>query len=215
MPKEHPIFDDIWRSDIEAAKQRVLTDPGVLEERDSSYYQRTSLMVAIYLKKPAIALWLIEHRGQHDVNTRNRFGTTALHWACMFGPLSVVQALVAAGADVSCFSGSLGTPLMCAIRYWESTIVAYLLQQPAVTQSINTIRNCDTALSFACFYNHAPIVQLLDGRPAPTPSSLLVTGHRSPPPYATAARTLLPCSAALCASTSPSARPAPSWMRRA
>jgi ankyrin repeat protein len=160
MAEAHPIFNDITNGYSEAAKQRVLADPGVLEERDK--YRRMPLMVAIQGKRPVLVLLLIDHRRQHDVNTRDDLGRTALHWACMFGPLSVVQALVAAGAGLSCFSSSLGTPLMCAIRYRESDIMAYLLQQPAVTHSINaTSRQGHTALSLACLERQMSVVQLL------------------------------------------------------
>lgn len=69
MAAEHPIFIDILRGDLEAVKQRVLADPAVLEEKGS--YQMTPLIYAITHKKPTIAHWLIDHRGQHDVNTQS------------------------------------------------------------------------------------------------------------------------------------------------
>ena len=95
MPR-HPIFDDISRGDLEAVKQHVLADPAVLEEK--GFEQMTPLLYAIMHKKPTIAHWLIDHRGQHDVNTQSGVRMTALHWACICGPLSIVQALVTSGA---------------------------------------------------------------------------------------------------------------------
>ena len=60
------------------------------------------MIYATYEKKPAIALWLIEHRGQHDLETREKEGWTALHWACRQGLLPVVQALVKAPTPRPC-----------------------------------------------------------------------------------------------------------------
>lgn len=73
----HAIFRDIWDGDLAAVQQRVLASAAVLEERE--YEERiTPLMYAIHRKKPAIALWLIEHRGKHDFDTADRCGRTAL-----------------------------------------------------------------------------------------------------------------------------------------
>ena len=33
MAAEHPIFNDIYRGDVEAVKQHVLANPAVLEEK--------------------------------------------------------------------------------------------------------------------------------------------------------------------------------------
>lgn len=67
-PRDHPIFDDIDCFRIEKAMQRVLVDPGVLEERNWLKY--TPLMYAIMQGKSDIAVWIIQHRGQHDLDTR-------------------------------------------------------------------------------------------------------------------------------------------------
>ena len=93
----HPIFRDINRDDLEAVKQHVLADPTVLEER-GLLMQMTPLTHAIHFLKPIIAHWLIKHRGQHDLSSCSSRGSTALHWACYKGLLSVGQALVATGA---------------------------------------------------------------------------------------------------------------------
>lgn len=63
----HPIFDDIRCYDMGEVKRRVLADHAVLEERGP--HGRTPLIYAIEQQKSAIALWLIEHRGQHDLST--------------------------------------------------------------------------------------------------------------------------------------------------
>jgi len=61
----HPIFNDINRGDLEAVQQPAGAHAAVLEERDNSDCRLTPLMHAICRKKLAIALWLIQHWGQH------------------------------------------------------------------------------------------------------------------------------------------------------
>jgi hypothetical protein len=161
MNHQQPIFFDIMRGDLEEVQRRVLAQPVVLEER-SVGSQRTPLIYAIYERCPNIALWLIQHRGQHDVNSRDRYGRTALHWACYHGQLSVVQALVGAGANPAALDNGGYTPLMLAASFGQPDIVAFLLQLPAAKAAINAISRFDeTALSLASLYGRLCIVQLL------------------------------------------------------
>ena len=46
-----------------------------------------------------MALWIIEHRGQHNLDARDREGQKAAHYASKVAPLPLpfMQALVAAG----------------------------------------------------------------------------------------------------------------------
>ena len=76
--QQHPIFDDIDGGNLEEVQRRVRADAAVLEEREEEWGM-TPLMYAIWERKPAIALWLIEHRGQHDLDTGDTDGETALH----------------------------------------------------------------------------------------------------------------------------------------
>ena len=71
MAAEHPIFNDIHRGNLEAVKQHVLADSAVLKET-TSIGKQTPLLYAIQYESGylPIAHWLIEHRGQHDVNTK-------------------------------------------------------------------------------------------------------------------------------------------------
>jgi hypothetical protein len=71
---------------MEDVQQIVLANPLVLEER--SFSKQTPLIFACaacaerrVTCQPAIALWLIEHRGQHDVNAQDDEAMTAQHWA--------------------------------------------------------------------------------------------------------------------------------------
>ncbi len=71
--QQHPIFDDITRGDLKEVQRWVRADAAVLEERDEED-EMTPLIYAICDHNPAIALWLIEHRGQHDLDTSEN------HW---------------------------------------------------------------------------------------------------------------------------------------
>ncbi len=71
LQQQHPIFDDIVRGNLEEVQRRVRADAAVLEER--GYDERTPLMYASR-GKPAIALWLIEQRGQTTWTLRVRVG---------------------------------------------------------------------------------------------------------------------------------------------
>lgn len=67
-------FDDIRRNDLAAVQLRVLA-----EERKANNWAQTSLMCALDNRQPTIALWLLKHRGQHDLETADDDGWTALH----------------------------------------------------------------------------------------------------------------------------------------
>ncbi len=179
--QDHPIFDDIDHGNLEEVQRRVRADAAVLEERHKElwYAGMTPLAWAIDRRKLAIALWLIEHRGQHDVDSTDCLARTALHRACENSPLSVVQALVGAGANPAALDCSGETPLFYASSYNNHT-VAFLLQQPAVKASIDTIDtgyHSSTALSLASRCGHLSTVQLLhDAGADPT----IPAGQHSP-----------------------------------
>jgi uncharacterized protein len=155
------IFDYIFNGDLEGVKRCVLADPAVLETRTEPFAM-TPLMYAIYFHETAIALWLIEHRGQHNLDSTDRRGFTALHRACGLDQLSVAQALVKVGANPACADGKGFTSLMFATLRNRIDVVAFLLQLPAVRVSIDASSLNDfTALSIASFKGHLSIVQLL------------------------------------------------------
>ena len=138
MP-DHPIFLDIRYGDLEAVKQCVLADATVLDETEDGVLGRTPLIYAVFHEKPAIAHWLIEHRGQHNLDVADFHGDTALNLASVSGPLSLVQALVREGATPSRLAWSRRTQLMMATSNFDT--VAYLLQQPCVRASIDHVDN--------------------------------------------------------------------------
>ena len=161
----HPIFGNIDDGNLEEVQRHVQADAAVLEER-GRLWEMTPLLYAICKKQPAIALWLIEHRGQHDLDTGDTNGTAALQWASGRGLLSVVQALVGAGANLVAPEPEEWTPLAYAACNNHASTVDFLLQQPAVKATIDIIDSDDdgfsyTALSRASCDGYLSIVQLL------------------------------------------------------
>ena len=74
MAAVHPIFAAISRGNEGAVKRYVLADPAVLEDKGPELM--TPLVYAIRHREPTVARWLLEHRGQHDVNTPDRYRWT-------------------------------------------------------------------------------------------------------------------------------------------
>ena len=177
----HPIFDDITGGRLEEVQRRVRADAAVLDEREQ-LWGMTPLMRAGWKCKPAIALWLIEHRGQHDLDSTDFYGATALHFACVKGQLSIVQALARAGANPAALLQCGATPLIWAVGCNRVDIVAFLLQQPAVKVTIDAVTDCfSTALSIASGNGYLSIVQrLLDAGADPTiPAGPVSPLHRA------------------------------------
>ena len=160
--EDHPIFGDIRGGNLEEVQRRVRADASVLEERNS-YAGWTPLMHAMIERQPAIALWLIEHRGQHDLeSTDDHYEQTALHFASCNGLLPAVEALVEAGANPAALDLDVRTPLILAADNNRADVVAFLLQQPAVKATIDAVtRYSCTALSVVSFHGRLDIVQLL------------------------------------------------------
>ena len=174
------IFRAIEVGQLEFVKRCVLAIPVVLEERQPSYFLRTTPLIhAVQNRREEIALWIIEHRGEHDVDTRDASGCTALIEASAEGLLKVVKALVVAGAKYIPSHEKL-TPLMAAARWNNPDLLAFLLERPVVKPCINITspgrRRC-TALSLACQKGDSRCVKmLLDAGADPT----IPVGERSP-----------------------------------
>ncbi|MEM8505634.1 MAG: ankyrin repeat domain-containing protein [Cyanobacteria bacterium P01_D01_bin.1] len=99
----------------------------------------TPLMAALYLKQSDVAFCLIEAGGDVSIRRSNRegvspeLGQTALGWAASRSPVSVVEALLAAGAPVDSSDGA-STPLANAVDYGRIDIVECLLAAGANLQ---------------------------------------------------------------------------------
>lgn len=157
-------------------------DPSVLVEEQAHNWGNANFPIhyAAYKRQPEIALWLIANRGEADVDAPDRNGMTALHSAAEEGPLSVVLALVEAGANPLAVPRWNATTLTFAAERSHADITTYLLQLPGVRAIINKTSTCGeqrTALSTAAKYGHLSLVRLLlDAGADPT----IPEGHYSP-----------------------------------
>jgi ankyrin repeat protein len=61
-----------------------------------------------------------------DLNSRDQVGLTAAHHAAMRGDLSMIQALAAAGADLSVPNAIGKSPLDLARHYGRTTVAQFL-----------------------------------------------------------------------------------------
>ena len=94
-----------------------------------------------------------------DVNAKNNYGRTPLHYAAGWGNATIVATLLAAGADVSAKGNYGDTPLHYAIRWGYTTIAATLLAAGADAYAKNN--HGDTPLHTASFWGRAIIAATL------------------------------------------------------
>ncbi|ODN00814.1 Ankyrin repeat family A protein 2 [Orchesella cincta] len=93
---------------------------------------------------------------ESNVNAKDPNGFTPLMWAAFHGRLSIVQKLVAKGAQLDCFGPDGETPLMFAACNGHAEVLNYLLQKGASTDTEDDAGN--TALMFASYGNHVDCV---------------------------------------------------------
>lgn len=125
-----------------------------------------------------ISIWLIEHRGNDDLNSADIRGRTALHAACWAGAPEVALAMVKAGADFSRMDNAGETPLMTAIYHGRNTLLLSFLELPVVKAAIDTFAPTGfTLISYAAHCGEEECVEvLLDAGANPT----IPAGWRSP-----------------------------------
>ena len=85
----------------------------------------TPLMLAMKKEKNELVLALLE-KYSCGPNTKDNEGNSPLHVACMKGDLSLVQTLIAHGADLNALDEHGYTPLMTAVKYRNSEVVKLL-----------------------------------------------------------------------------------------
>ena len=92
------------------------------------FNSRTPLMDLMYFRRPAASRWLIAR--SVDVNTADRTGKTALHFAALRGVRAdYVESLVDAGADVGARDAGGRTPLDYAVLKKRTRLIEVLKQR--------------------------------------------------------------------------------------
>ena len=109
------------------------------------------------------------------LNERHK-GTTALHEAARQGHLSVVELLIASGAELSAPDFSKLTPLKLAIAYRQPEVAALLKKNGALMEPLKAVVVAAT--------NAVPVVPVVPTIPVviPTNAPRVITPVRPPPP---------------------------------
>ena len=94
-----------------------------------------------------------------NVNTKNKYGTTALIWACMRGHIHIVSYLLGVNANTNIQSKSGMTALMWASMKGHENIVKLLLNAKVKVNTYNNVHS--TAMMMACKEGYLRIVHLL------------------------------------------------------
>jgi serine/threonine-protein phosphatase 6 regulatory ankyrin repeat subunit B len=97
--------------------------------------------------------------GGADVNERNSYNSTALHFAAQYGPLEIVQYLVEHNADINGKNWRNETALHYAVKSGSREVVIYLVEHGASVNDINTSDR--TNLHFAVECNSLEMVKYL------------------------------------------------------
>ncbi|HKP35774.1 MAG TPA: ankyrin repeat domain-containing protein [Pyrinomonadaceae bacterium] len=140
---------------------QMLLDRGA--DRDLNEDGQTLLMLAVLNEDPRLARLLLE-RGA-EVNTKDKFGNTALMSAAEAGRIETVRLLAAANADLDQRNSYGETALIKAVSGSSLECVQALLDAGAGFKSKN--KEGQTALALARERNYAEIVTLLKSRGAP------------------------------------------------
>ncbi|XP_019859194.1 PREDICTED: uncharacterized protein LOC105314738 [Amphimedon queenslandica] len=99
-----------------------------------------------------------------DVNISNCNGSTALHYSCRWGHLSIVEYLTSL-PQINYTKDSWGrTSIHFAAEFGQAHIVKYLVE--SCNHDINVEdKYGNTPLYMACICNHLPVVEYLTGQP--------------------------------------------------
>ncbi|XP_027261175.1 ankyrin repeat domain-containing protein 18A isoform X3 [Cricetulus griseus] len=97
---------------------------------DMAYFPDNDLhMAACAGDLPFVRLYFT--LGKYDVNHRDKDNRNALHFACFYGHLDMVNYLWRRGCQINVCDKHNITPLMKAVQSWEEEIVCYLLERHA------------------------------------------------------------------------------------
>jgi hypothetical protein len=99
-----------------------------------------------------------------DVNAKNKYGQTPLHWAATWGHLDIVKLLVDRGADINAKDEDGETPLHWAAANDHLDVVEFLLDRGADVNAKSGYGQ--TPLHWAATYSRLDIVKLLLDRGA-------------------------------------------------
>ncbi|XP_041910855.1 POTE ankyrin domain family member A-like [Arvicola amphibius] len=97
--------------------------------------------------------------GQCSVFDRDHKNRTALHFACVYGRLPVVNILLKNNCEIDAFDQSQITPLMKSVQCWKQKCAALLLEHGADPNIQDSSGNC--ALHYAVYNGHEDMAALL------------------------------------------------------
>ncbi|ERE87792.1 POTE ankyrin domain family member A-like protein [Cricetulus griseus] len=97
--------------------------------------------------------------GQCSVFDRDHKDRTALHFACVYGRLPVVNVLVNNNCEIDALDKNHITPLMKSVQCWKQKCAAVLLEHGADANIRDNSGNC--ALHYAVYNGHEDMASLL------------------------------------------------------
>ncbi|KAL1773292.1 POTE ankyrin domain family member A, partial [Sigmodon hispidus] len=96
---------------------------------------------------------------QCSVYDRDHKNRTALHFACVYGRLPVVNVLLNNNCEIDAFDKNHITPLMKSVQCWKQKCAAILLEHGADPNTRDNSGNC--ALHYAVYNGHEEMAALL------------------------------------------------------
>ena len=147
----HPIFDLIWLNNLLQVTALIQSDPGVVREIDSDFYDATPLHYASFEGHLQICRVLLQHHA--PVDSRNRTGETPLHYASRKGHHEVARLLLQFHADVNAVNRDFKyTPLHWACQNGHLSTAKVLLEHGGSVAAVN--KHLKSPLHLATHYGH-------------------------------------------------------------